>query len=224
MGIDAILFDKDGTLFDFQATWSGFAREAIHAFPGVDPDRVANAIGFDIAAGRFHPDAAFVSGTAQQTAALLSEETGVSMIEIRDRFDEIGRDTQQVPVNGLSAALSALAPRPLGIATNDAEASARVHLAKHGIDHHFGFVAGYDTGFGAKPDAGQLLAFAKATGIPAQRIAMVGDSLHDLDAARRAGMVAVGVLTGTAIHEVLEPLADIVLPDITHLPAWLDTL
>jgi phosphoglycolate phosphatase len=53
---------------------------------------------------------------------------------------------------------------------------------------------------------------------------MVGDSLHDLDAARRAGMAAVGVLTGTAIHEVLEPLADIVLPDITHLPAWLDTL
>lgn len=50
---------------------------------------------------------------------------------------------------------------------------------------------------------------------------MVGDSLHDMHAARAAGMVAVAVLTGPARAETLAPAADVVLPDIGHLPSWL---
>jgi phosphoglycolate phosphatase len=51
---------------------------------------------------------------------------------------------------------------------------------------------------------------------------MVGDSLHDLRAGRAAGMTVVGVLTGVARRQELEPEADVVLDDITQLPAWLD--
>ena len=49
---------------------------------------------------------------------------------------------------------------------------------------------------------------------------MVGDSTHDLRAGRAAGMQTVGVLTGTSLADELWPLADAVLPDIGHLPAW----
>jgi phosphoglycolate phosphatase len=52
---------------------------------------------------------------------------------------------------------------------------------------------------------------------------MVGDSLHDLRAGRAAGMTTIGVLTGVAGAEELSPSADLILPDIGHLPAWLDT-
>ena len=41
-------------------------------------------------------------------------------------------------------------------------------------------------------------------------------------AGRAAGMICVGVLTGMAGPDTLAPLADVVLPDIGHLPAWLD--
>jgi phosphoglycolate phosphatase len=34
-------------------------------------------------------------------------------------------------------------------------------------------------------------------------------------------MQTVGVLTGTAVEADLAPLADVVLPDIGHLPDWL---
>ena len=51
---------------------------------------------------------------------------------------------------------------------------------------------------------------------------MIGDSLHDLHAARSAGMVAVGVLTGLASRADLAPAADIVLDSIADLPDWLD--
>jgi len=50
---------------------------------------------------------------------------------------------------------------------------------------------------------------------------MVGDSLHDLHAGRAAGMQCVAVLTGVAEAAELGPAADIVLPDIGHLAAWL---
>jgi phosphoglycolate phosphatase len=53
---------------------------------------------------------------------------------------------------------------------------------------------------------------------------MVGDSTHDLRAGRAAGMRTIGVLTGLATAQELSPLATAVLPDIGHLPNWLDAL
>jgi hypothetical protein len=62
-------------------------------------------------------------------------------------------------------------------------------------------------------------AFAQRLGVTTERIAMVGDTLHDLDAARAAGAVAVAVLSGPVGREVLEPHADYVIADISALPA-----
>ena len=53
-----------------------------------------------------------------------------------------------------------------------------------------------------------------------QQVAMVGDSLHDLNAARAAGSVAVAVLSGPARRAVLAPHADVVLDSIADVPAW----
>jgi phosphoglycolate phosphatase len=50
---------------------------------------------------------------------------------------------------------------------------------------------------------------------------MVGDSQHDLHSGREAGMRVVAVLTGLAGREELSALADVVLPDVSHLPAWI---
>ena len=50
---------------------------------------------------------------------------------------------------------------------------------------------------------------------------MIGDSTHDLDSGRAAGMVTVAVLTGVASRADLEPHADVVLADIAALPDWL---
>jgi len=40
-------------------------------------------------------------------------------------------------------------------------------------------------------------------------------------AAKAAGMLGVGVLTGMATADDLAPFADVVLPDISHLPDWI---
>ena len=110
--------------------------------------------------------------------------------------------------------------------TNDSETNALAQLTRAGLNpkKDFDFVAGYDSGFGAKPAPEPLLAFAKAVDLPASEVAMVGDSLHDLMAGRHAGMKTIGVLTGPARKEDLSSLADVVLPDISHIPTYLDSL
>ena len=67
-------------------------------------------------------------------------------------------------------------------------------------------------------------AFARQLGLDPARVVMVGDSLHDLQAGRAAGMRTVAVLTGMAGTADLAPHADVVLPDIGHLAGWIDTL
>ena len=50
---------------------------------------------------------------------------------------------------------------------------------------------------------------------------MVGDSPHDMVAAKAAGMRSFAVLTGVASRSDLEPYAETVFDDISFLPNWL---
>ncbi|MEO1154811.1 MAG: HAD-IA family hydrolase, partial [Pseudomonadota bacterium] len=111
-----------------------------------------------------------------------------------------------------------------GVVTNDAEAPARAHLAQVGVLTAFDIVIGCDSGHGAKPAPGPVLGALEALEARPEQALMVGDSLHDLMAGRAAGVQTVGVLTGLAERADLAPLADVVVPDLGHLPGWLDRL
>ncbi|HBM62187.1 MAG TPA: phosphatase, partial [Citreicella sp.] len=127
---------------------------------------------------------------------------------------------EAVPLDPFLRGLAAQGLR-LGVMTNDTEFSARAQLGRAGVLERFEFVAGFDSGFGAKPAPDPLLAFAAHVGLRPDQVLMVGDSRHDLIAGRAAGMATAGVLTGMAQAADLAPLADVVLPDIGHLPGWL---
>jgi phosphoglycolate phosphatase len=225
--IDAILFDKDGTLFDFRISWrgwaagflAGLARDARHA------ERLGRAIGFDAASQSFAPDSPVIAATAADIAAALAPHLdGITVADLTDLIDDTASSAPMSEAVPLRPLLSGLRNRGLrlGVATNDSEAPARQHLEAHGITDCFDFIAGYDSGHGAKPGPGMCLAFAMTLGLDPSRIAMVGDSRHDLEAGRAAGMRTVAVLTGIAREVDLAPLADAVLPDIGALPGWLD--
>ena len=220
----AIIFDKDGTLFDFGASWGPWAEAVLSEIeglvPGVSKD-VAHAFGFERAKGVFAPESVVIAGTSEDAVAAIEAlvPANVDLLAILDRH---AKNVQQEPVFGLLETLSDLARDfILGLVTNDGEVAARAHLGRHEISDHFSFIAGYDSGFGSKPEPGQLLAFCEATGVPSANCVMVGDSLHDLVAGRAAGMATVGVLTGIADVNELSPKADIVMPDMRGLREWL---
>lgn len=227
--IDGIVFDKDGTLFDFRSSWGGFAGTVLNRLGRDDAHRAAlgAAMGFDPQTGQFAPDSLMIAATADEIAAvMLPQLPQMSQDETVDLLNTLSAAALMHPAVPLRAVLGALRARGLriGLATNDTEAPARSHLDAAGITDLFDFVAGCDTGFGAKPEPGMLLGFARSQGLDPARVAMVGDSRHDLIAARRAGMRAVAVLTGVADTAELAPHADVVLADIGALGAWIDGL
>lgn len=227
MPIAALLFDKDGTLFEFAATWEAWAEAFLLRACRNDHARasmIGGHIGFDMAARSFQPDSLVIANTPAEIADAMSphlpEMTCDALLSMMN--DEAAGVTQieAVPLVAFLDGLRADGLR-LGVATNDAEAPALAHLHSVGIHGHFDFIAGFDSGHGAKPGSGQMLAFARAVAIDPGDIAMVGDSAHDLVAGRAAGMATIGVLTGIAAESDLAPHADVILPDIGHIPAWL---
>jgi phosphoglycolate phosphatase len=227
--IDGLLFDKDGTLFDFRISWGRWAQTFLTriATDANHATRLGQAIGFDLATGTFAPDSPVIAATAADIAAALAPELpGVTVADLTDLIDASAGQApmaEAVPLRPLLCALRARGLR-LGVATNDSEGPARQHLANHGITDCFDFIAGYDSGHGAKPGPGMCLAFVQQLGLAPARVAMVGDSRHDLEAGRAAGMRTVAVLTGIAKRDELEPHADVVLADIGAIPGWLSSL
>ncbi|WP_132462057.1 HAD family hydrolase [Rhodovulum marinum] len=228
--ITAILFDKDGTLFDFQASWGGWAARLLEGLAAGDHGRhaaLAAAVGFDTATRRFRRDSIAIASTAEEIARrMVPHLPGHRVDDLVASMNAQAAAARMVPAVPLGPLMDGLAARglALGVATNEAEAPARAHLAAAGIADRVDFVAGCDSGHGAKPAPGQLLAFAAAVGRRPGEVLMVGDSRHDLLAGRRAGMATAAVLTGIAAAEDLADLADAVLPDIGHLPDFLDRL
>lgn len=228
MPLRGLLFDKDGTLFDFEATWGGWTAELLaELFPGPEAADVARVLGFDPAKLRFFAHSPVIAETSDRVAELilpfLPDWEKPALIHHMKEGAARAALVAPVPLVPLIADLTARG-LVLGLATNDDESSARAHLATAGIAASFGFVAGYDSGWGGKPAPGQVKAFLDWSGLAPQDVAMIGDSLHDLHAGRAAGCRTVGVLTGPATAEALAGAADVVLPNIGHLPGWLDSL
>jgi phosphoglycolate phosphatase len=228
--IDGIIFDKDGTLFDFRRTWAEWAMRLLEDLAAGNRERAAflgAVVGFDHAAADFASDSPVIGGTPVEIADLLLPHLpGQQAAALVARMNALAAEVplaEAVPLRPLLAALRARGLR-IGLVTNDAEAPAHAHLNRAGVADLFDFVAGCDSGHGAKPAPGQLLAFCAATGLLPDRVVMVGDSLHDLHAAKHARMRRVGVLTGIAQAPELAPHADVVLPHIGALPDWLDRL
>jgi len=177
--IQGIVFDKDGTLFDFQATWGHWAQGVLLGLADGDAKRAAK-----IAPENSWADTAGMVYFAQ--------------------------------LRGLGL--------KIGVATNDSEAPARAHLAKADVLEDLDFVVGSDSGYGGKPEAGQLAGFCETLRLQPEACLMVGDSLHDLIAGRAAGFGCIAVLTGPAGRADLEDHADVVLNHIGEIPAYLDSL
>ncbi len=225
-----VILDKDGTLFHFAASWNAWTVRVIGLLAGGDDAqsaRIAARLQFDLGRGCFHDDSPVIAGTLAEIAELLAPVIPDRDAAALEAFLEAEAATaRMVPATDLDAFCQAMEDRgiALGLATNDSEAAARAHLDRAGILHRFAFVAGYDSGHGAKPGPGPLLAGAKALGLDPGQVLMVGDSPHDMAAGHAAGMRTVAVLTGPARAPELGPHAHRVLDDIGALAGWIDSL
>lgn len=224
--IAGILFDKDGTLLSFNESWGPVNRKvALFASAG-DPvlaDNLLYACGMDPVTGQIVPDSLLaVANTAEIAAGFVAAGSPVAIEVLVPQIDNLFAEASDisVPVTDLVALFSRLkaAGLKLGIASSDNERSIRNIVSRFGIDDFVDYVAGYDSGHGAKPGAGMVIGFCRQTGLEPAMVAVVGDSNHDMHMGLNAGVgLTVAVLGGTGSRESLEAAADHCLKDVTEL-------
>lgn len=236
MRLSAILFDKDGTLIDFDATWGPAAFAVMSELADGDADALRRLMAvseFIESERRFLPTSPLVAGSSAHYgplwAQVLGRASGPDFFGLMDDLFRVHGLANLSPIGDPAGVVAGLHARGLrlGIATNDAEASARAQAKALGLDAHMSFIAGYDSGHGSKPQPGMVSAFAAAHGLEPREVALVGDSIHDLHAARAAGARSITVLSGPlgqAARAHLAPHADHVLDSIADLEALIDAL
>jgi phosphoglycolate phosphatase len=232
--IRAILFDKDGTLFDFRKTWLAAYRGAaaeLAEVAGLGPgfvDALLSRHGYDPASDTFAAESPLLWATTHDQAALWSAEPELAAIgDVEPRLERHFSDLDAyppVPVTDLVSLFERLRTRglKLGIATMDATAATEATLVRIAARDLIDFLACCDGGHGIKPDPGMVLGFCAAVGVAPREVAVVGDNLADLAMARAAGAgLAIAVLTGGCPAAALAAEADLVLPSIAGLESAL---
>lgn len=222
----AILFDIDGTLVRSRGSAAVFdaAMERVFGVRGelgsirpdgmTDPDILALLLGEQCA----RADA--------MTPRLIAE---FEMTLARALADAVAQGAVTVwALPGVEEVLGALASRSdtrLGIVTGNMRATARVKLEAVGLESYF-----HGGGFGSDSPARSVLPavalrrMARAVGhsFEPRRAVMVGDTPHDLAAARAHGMRCVLVATGQYSHDELAALEpEVLLDDLGDVPCAL---
>ena len=231
--IRGILFDKDGTLLDFDATWLPPYRKAVDyletEFPGgPSADELMEAGGYDIKNQCWRKESVLASATNQDILDLWSSLIGESLEgKYKKHLSRIflrAEDSYVPAVADLGSCMKELLDLDikLGIATMDDEVSVNQMLDKLSLHGLFEFYCGADSGFGIKPEPGMIFKFLEKTSLQPEQCMMVGDSPRDLQMGRNAGAaLCVGVLTGAHTEAMLSPYADVVLQNIGEIKAFL---
>ena len=235
--VEAVVFDKDGTLIDFHHLWSGKARATVAAllerYPGHPElgDALFRSLGYD-PAGRTtaadSPLAVSPMETLETVIAVVLYQAGIAWHPAQDAAREtfgefaraLPRRDQLKPIGDLPGLFETLktAGIRIAVATSDDRAATLETLRLLGLTSRVDALVCGDDPLAAKPDPEGLHHLAEQLGVPTAAMLMVGDSVCDLQTGRNAGVACcVGVTSGTANAKRLAADADVVLDTVHDL-------
>lgn len=207
-----IVFDWDGTLADSTAIIARAIQEALRdmgeAVPELDAARYVIGLGLTDALRSVaptlplhrHPELA-----AHYRKYYLAREDDIPLFpgaaEMLDELDQAGYF--------------------LGIATGKSRVGLDRVLERNGLRARFHATRCADEGM-PKPHADMLLHLMDRLGVEADETLMIGDTTHDLELARNAGVAGLAVAYGAHDHEGLARLAPLAtVRSVDELRRWL---
>ena len=238
--IKGIIFDKDGTLFNYSEVWGPIigknistvikvfnlqkkpqARRQLAAFIGVDSDGYINPKGIlfnheEIVRGflKLLKFCIRCHINPFKTLYLFSKLLTESQIAgLEKTLEKIDFSSVRLLFNKLEDKNVII-----GVVTNDTTKSTKVCLESIGIAEQVQFLKTKDSNCRKKPHPQAIYQFCETFNLKPEEIAVVGDTNADMTFAER-GKVSykVGLLSGAGDRSAIEKIADIIYPDISSL-------
>ena len=211
---DTVIYDLDGTLIDSAKDMQLAVSHVMadHGLPDVTEDdvRIFMGQGSKVTMGK-----AFAKYGKALDEATLSAVTKEFV-----RYYEADPISHTVAFEGVADVVAHFARLGLkqGVCTNKFETPSRMILEHLKLMPPIADVAGADTFTVRKPDPGHILQLIDKIGGNRARAVMIGDSIHDVEAAHRGGLPAVLVSWGYTAKPASELGAEAVIDRFDALP------
>lgn len=227
----AIIFDKDGTLIDFDAMWGGwviYLAEQLSQASGLPVrEALSLAMGYDegtkkvLAHGKLAitPMAKLYTLTVEVMQSLgLSAEKAEKIVEtcwcipdpveLAKPFTDMRELFYKLHSEGIKIA----------IATADDREPTQAMLEAFDVEEYIFTMVCADDGILTKPAPDMVHAICQRMNIHPSKVMVIGDTIADLKMARAAGAgLSVGVLSGVSNARDLVPFADVLLESVEDL-------
>lgn len=209
----AVLLDIDGTLVDSNYLHvDAWARAFAACGRPVDAARIHRAIGMDSSKLLTH----LVGDDAHTIADELKEKHSAFYKQLTDRlrrFEGVQELVQELSRRGHTVVLATSAPQD----------ELEILLDVLALGDAVNAVTSSDDVATAKPEPDIFDVALEKVGATRERAVVVGDSVWDIEAAERAGVRSIGVLSGGFSRDELRSAgADVVYTDIAELLRQLD--
>lgn len=233
-----IIFDKDGTLIDFDFMWGGWVLylaeqlQSISGLPVREP--LCLAMGYDdsnrkvLAHGKlaYAPMAELYQLTVDVVQSLGLNKTRAEQT-VQDGWCIPDPVLLAKPFTDTRDLFSKLhqAGVKLGIATTDDRAPTQAMIEAFDLEEYLTAMVCADDGIPAKPAPDMALTICQRMNIHPSKAIVIGDTTADLKMARAAGAgLVVGVLSGASASSDLIAYADVLIDSVDELHAYAEAL
>lgn len=246
MKISGVIFDKDGTLMDFNKFWVPAVQSVIrrifadYGIPETDIflEKALSSIG--VVHGKVLSSGSFAwkpyCEIALDLKPSLESMTGEKVIDASELaeklvryFEEASYDDNKViaPTADLQSVMQLLQSNNihLGVVTTDTYKATVECLKRLQIGQYITFLAAdlmphaeNSEPMPLKPDGRIISRAVKQWRIKPEEVLVVGDTPNDMKFAHNGGSVAVGVLSGVSSEEQLQPTADYIIDSVSEIP------
>ncbi len=181
-----ILFDLDGTLIDStEAILESFYHSLnVHGeISDVTDEMITSQIG--------HPLQTMFAGVG-----IVDANIEAHVATYKHHYREISRLKTFMLPGAIEAIQEAAQFARLGIVTTKTGHYSRELMEHFGLMHHFEVLIGFENVTNPKPHPEPILTALKQMDLGTDNVWMIGDTRLDLEASTRAGVKAIGVLSG----------------------------
>lgn len=210
-GVDAVIFDLDGSLVDSMWVWKKVDVEYLGRF-GIEPPEDLNHL---IGGRSFHETAVYFKELFQ----IPDETEQIKADWNRMAWDKYKREVPLKDGAGEFIELCVQKKIKLGIATSNSRELVENVIAAHALQGHFGCIMTSHEITKGKPAPDIYLAAAKELHVKPERCLVFEDIVHGIQAGKAAGMKVCAVYDEASVSQDEEKrkLADYYIHDFKEL-------